>query len=80
MIIINSVLLRISGGLNELHMGFPGDSDHKEYTCDAGDLGLIPGLEDPLEEDTVFLPEESPWTAEPGHRETTAHRVAKCWI
>ena len=25
-------------------MGFPGDSDGKEFTCNAGDLDLIPGL------------------------------------
>ena len=25
-------------------MGFPGGSDGKESTCNAGDLGLIPGL------------------------------------
>ena len=25
--------------------GFPGGSDGKESTCNAGDLGLIPGLE-----------------------------------
>ena len=25
--------------------GFPGDSDSKESACNAGDLGLIPGLE-----------------------------------
>ena len=24
-------------------MGFPGSSDGKEFTCDAGDLSLIPG-------------------------------------
>ena len=24
--------------------GFPGDSDGKESACNAGDLGLIPGL------------------------------------
>ena len=24
-------------------MGFPGSSDNKESTCNAGDLGLIPG-------------------------------------
>ena len=23
--------------------GFPGGSDGKEYTCDAGDVGSIPG-------------------------------------
>ena len=25
-------------------LGFPGGSDSKESTCDAGDLGSIPGL------------------------------------
>jgi len=30
-------------------LGFPGDSDDKESTCNAGDLGSVPGLEDPLE-------------------------------
>ena len=28
---------------------FPGGSPGKESTCNVGDLGLIPGLEDPLE-------------------------------
>ena len=26
-------------------LGFPGGSDGKESACNAGDLGLIPGLE-----------------------------------
>ena len=26
-------------------MGFPGDSDDTEFTCNVGDLGSIPGLE-----------------------------------
>ena len=26
-------------------MDFPGDSDSRESACNAGDLGLIPGLE-----------------------------------
>ena len=30
--------------------GFPGGSDSKESACNVGDLGLIPGWEDPLEE------------------------------
>ena len=30
-------------------MGFPGGSDGKEFACNAGHLGLIPGLGDPLE-------------------------------
>ena len=28
--------------------GFPGGLDHKESSCNAGDPGLIPGLDDPL--------------------------------
>ena len=51
-------------------MGFPGGSDGKESTCSAGDLGSILGWKDPLEDSMqptpVFLPEESPWTEEPG--------------
>ena len=30
-------------------MGFPDGSDGQESTCNAGDLGLIPGSEDPPE-------------------------------
>ena len=30
-------------------MGFPGGSAGKESACNAGDLDLIPGWEDPLE-------------------------------
>ena len=30
-------------------MGLPDSSVGKESTCNAGDLGLIPGQEDPLE-------------------------------
>ena len=26
------------------YMGFPGDSNCKESTCNAGDLGSVPGL------------------------------------
>ena len=25
-------------------MGFPGGSDSKKFACNAGDLGLVPGL------------------------------------
>ena len=28
---------------NMQHMGFPDGSDSKEFACNAGDLGLIPG-------------------------------------
>ena len=30
-------------------VGFPGGAVGKESTCNAGDLGSIPGWEDPLE-------------------------------
>ena len=50
-------------------LGFPGSSGSKEFACNVGDLGSIPGLGNspggghgnPLQ----FLPGESPWTEEP---------------
>ena len=36
--------------LTPVFMGFPGGSDRKESACSVGDLGLIPGWEDPLGE------------------------------
>ena len=33
--------------LDEGYSGFPGGSDSKESACNAGDLGLIPGLGSP---------------------------------
>ena len=51
--------------------GFPGGSDSKESACNAGDLGLIPSQEDPLEKGMVThcsilawrisLTDDSPW-------------------
>ena len=60
-------------------MGFPGGSAGKESSCNAGDLGLIPGdpwrgWEDPLEKgiSPVFWPGElhglySPWGRRESH-------------
>ena len=53
-------------------MVFPGGSDCKESSCNAGDLGLIPGLGrslggghgNPVQ--YSCLDRESPWTEEPG--------------
>ena len=36
-------------------LGFPGISDRKESTCNAGDLGLIPGLGSKLNWETLHL-------------------------
>ena len=47
-------------------MGFPCGSAGKESICNMGDLGLIPGLEDPLEKgkatDSSILAWRIPWT------------------
>ena len=52
-------------------MGFPGGSDGKESACNAGDLGLIPGLQEipwsrAQQPTLVFFSGESPWTEKPG--------------
>ena len=62
-------------------MGFPGGSDGKESTCNAGDLVLIPGWEDnprevhgnPLQYSCLGDPmdREAWWATVPG--------VAKSW-
>ena len=57
--------------MNMIPLGFPGGSDGKEFTCNAGNLGLIPGLgRSPAgghwQPTPVFLPGEFPWTEEPG--------------
>ena len=64
---------QISLSLNSvIHLkGFPGSSAGKESACNAGDLGSIPGLEDPLEEElathsSILAWKKEPWTKEPG--------------
>ena len=51
-------------------MGFSGDSGGKESACNAGDLGWIPRLEDPLEKGmathSCILSSRIPWTEELG--------------
>ena len=51
--------------------GFPRWLSSKEFTCNAGDLGLIPGWgrspwRRAWQPTPVFWPGESPWTEEPG--------------
>ena len=52
------------------HMGFPDGSLVKNPPANAGDMGLTPGLENPLENETTthasILAWEIPWTVEPG--------------
>ena len=52
-------------------MGFPGGSVVKNLPAMAGDVGLIPGSEDPLEKEmgthsSSILAWEIPWTEDPG--------------
>ena len=51
-------------------MGFPGGSEVKASAWNAGDLGLIPGSEDPVEKEMAThsstLAWRIPWTKEPG--------------
>ena len=62
-------------------VGFPGDSDSKESTCNVGDLGSITGLGRSLEEGMAtyssILAWRIPWTEEP---DRLVHGVAKSQI
>ena len=53
-----------------IRLGFPGGSVVKNLPANAGDTGLIPGLEDPLQKEIAthssILASEIPWTEEPG--------------
>ena len=56
--------------IRSLSQGFPGGSDGKESARNAGDMGSIPGLEDPLEKDMAthssILAWRTPWMEENG--------------
>ena len=57
-------------------MAFPGGSDGKESTSNAGDPGLIPGLGRSPGEGGSNPPWEIPWTTEPGMLQSIeSHRV-----
>ena len=51
-------------------LGFPSCSASKEPSCNVGDLSLMPGWEDPLEEGIAThssnLAWRIPWTEQPG--------------
>ena len=61
---------------------FPGGSDGKESTCNAGDLGLIPGLEEPLEKEMAthsrIFTWRIPWTEEPGGLQSLGSQRVEC--
>ena len=51
-------------------MGFPSDSDDKEFACNAGDSGSIPGSKRSMEKGMASHPSilawRIPWTKPPG--------------
>jgi len=56
--------------LFSIHSSFPGSSAGKEFTCNAGDLGSMPGLGRSPGEGTAthysIIAWRIPWTKEPG--------------
>ena len=75
-----SFLCFIAGShqLSILHMGSPDGAEGKEPTCSVGDLGLIPGWEDPLEEGMATHSSILAWRIpmERGAWQATIHEVA----
>ena len=59
--------------------GFPGGSDSKESTCNAGDLGSIPGWADALEKEMATHSSILAWRipVDRGAWWATVHGVAK---
>ena len=76
--ILNSVALSKFMICN-LHQGLPGGSDGNESTCNAGDLGSIPGLGGSLEEGLTTHSSIPSWRIpmESGAWQATIHGVAK---
>ena len=58
------------------NLGVPGGSDHKESSCNAGDMGLIPGLGRSLE-GGHGNPLQYSYLGNPIDREATVRRVTK---
>ena len=61
-----------------IHVGLPHDSAGKESACNAGDLGSIPGLEDPLEKGKATYPSilawRIPWTVQSVGSQRVGHK------
>ena len=51
----------LSGKELYIYIGFPGGSDGKESVSNVGNLGLIPGWKDPLEEGIASDPSIPAW-------------------
>ena len=67
--------------LESIIQGFPGGSKDKASACNTGDLGSIPGLEDPLEEGMATHTSILAWRVplDRGAWRAAVHGVAKRW-
>ena len=63
------------------NLGSPSGSDGKEFTCNVGDLGSIPGLGKSPEEDIATHSSILAWRIpmDRGAWQATVHGVAKSW-
>ena len=64
---------------------YQGSSNSKEYACNVGDPGSIPGSRNPLEEGMAthssILAWQIPWTEEPGGLQSMeSQRVENDWV
>ena len=66
----NSTTTTNENTLNKINKDFSSVSDGKDSVCNEGDLGSIPGSEDPLEKEMAthssILTWRISWTEEPG--------------
>ena len=62
-------------------LGFPGGSDGKEASCNAGDLGVVPGLgRSPGEGNSYPVQYSGPENSmDRGAWQATVHGVTKSW-
>ena len=64
-----------------MHLGFPNGSEVKASASNAGDLGLIPELGNPLEKrkatHSSILAWRIPWTEEPGRLQSMGYSLAE---
>ena len=62
-------------------LSFPGGSAGKDSACNVGDLGSIPGLEDPLEKEMAthsnILAWKISWTEEPVELQSMGSQIVR---
>ena len=78
---VRKILWRRNRLLTPVFLGFPGGSDGKNSACNAGDLGLIPGLGKSPGEGNGYPLQYSGLenSMDRGAWQATVHGVAKRW-